>query len=103
MQDYRARECQGHNILAVERFADATHWMVEYIALTADNPYGGPGDRVRLFLDDEGYQKALAAQKKQKIQIKRYAHVVEGHVVDFKPKKIHQHNFTKPGGSYRKP
>ena len=24
MQDYRARECRGHNILAVERFADVT-------------------------------------------------------------------------------
>ena len=83
------RECRGHNILAVERFADVTQRST---VLTADNPYGGPGDRVRLFLDDEGYQKALAAQKKHKIQIKRYAHVVEGHIVDFKPKKMHRHH-----------
>ena len=50
-------------------------------------PYGSPGDEVRLFLTEDGYRQALDAQRGQQIKIKRYAHVVEGHILDFKPKK----------------
>lgn len=92
MQDYRARECKGHRILAVERFADVTRWMVEFIVLAEDNPQGRPGDRVRFFLDDAGYRRMLAAQRRHQIQIKRYAHVVEGHIIDFNPKKIRRYS-----------
>ena len=33
------------------------------------------------------YQAALASQQRREIKIKRYARVVEGHILDFKPKK----------------
>ena len=75
MRDIAARELKGHNILAVERFQDNTRWMLEFSV------------QMRLFLTEGGYQAALASQQRREIKIKRYARVVEGHILDFKPKK----------------
>ena len=86
MRDISARELKGHNILAVERFRDNTRWMIEFSVLRPCT-YGSPGDEVRLFLTEDGYRQALDAQRGQQIKIKRYAHVVEGHIIDFKSKK----------------
>ena len=87
MRDISARELKGHNILAVERFQDSTRWMVEFAVRKPRTPYGSPGDEVRLFLTEDGYQAALLSQQRREIKIKRYARVVEGHILDFKPKK----------------
>ncbi len=87
MRDIAARELKGHNILAVERFRDNIHWMVEFSVLRPRTVYGSPGDEMRLFLTEDGYQAALASQQRREIKIKRYARVVEGHILDFKPKK----------------
>ena len=84
MRDISARELKGHNILAVERFRDSTRWMIEFSVLRP-SAYGGPGDEMRLFLTEDGYQAALLSQKRREIKIKRYAHVIEGHVIDLKP------------------
>lgn len=87
MRDIAARELKGHNILAVERFQDKTRWMVEFSVLRSRTGYGAPGDEMRLFLDEDGYQAALTSQTRRDIKIKRYACVIEGHILDFKPKK----------------
>ena len=84
MRDISARELKGHNILAVERFGDSTRWMIEFLDHQT-------GDEMRLFLTDEAYETALERQKCREIKIKRYARVVEGHILDFKPKK-HRHH-----------
>ena len=88
MRDISARELKGHNILAVERFQDNTRWMIEF-SVQRPCSYGSPGDEMRLFLTEDGYQAALLSQQHRKIKIKRYAHVIEGHVLDFKPKRKH--------------
>lgn len=87
MRDISARELKGHNILAVERFWDNTRWMLEFRVQHPHAAYGSPGDEMRLFLTEDGYQAALASQQRREIKIKRYARVVEGHILDFKPKK----------------
>ena len=87
MRDISARELKGHNILAVERFQDSTRWMVEFMVRKPRTHYGSPGDEVRLFLTEDGYQAALLSQQRREIKIKRYARVIEGHILDFKPKK----------------
>lgn len=87
MRDISARELKGHNILAVERFWDSTHWMIEFTVLRPGTVYGSPGDETRLFLTEDGYQAALLSQRRHSIKIKRYARVVEGHILDFKPDK----------------
>ena len=90
MRDISARELKGHNILAVERFRDETRWMIEFSVRKPRTPYGSPGDEVRLFLTEDGYGAALASQQRREIKIKRYARVIEGHILDFKPKKKHR-------------
>ena len=87
MRDISARELKGHNILAVERFQDNTRWMIEFTVLRPGTTYGSPGDETRLFLTEDGYQAALLSQSRREIKIKRYARIVEGHVLDFKPDK----------------
>ena len=76
MRDISARELKGHNILAVERFWDNTRWMIEFSVLRPSTAYGSPG-----------YQAALQSQQRREIKIKRYARVIEGHILDFKPGK----------------
>ena len=88
MRDISARELKGHNILAVERFRDHTRWMIEFSVLRPRTAYG---DEIRLFLTEDGYQAALLSQKRREIKIKRYARVIEGHVLDFKPDKRRRH------------
>ena len=83
MRDISARELKGHNILAVERFQDSTRWMIEFAVRKPHTPYGNPGDEVRLFLTEDGYRQALDAQHSQQIKIKRYSHVVEGHMTNY--------------------
>ena len=86
MRDISARELKGHNILAVERFQDSTRWMIELMVWRSCS-YGSLGEEVRLFLTEDEYQAALLSQKRREIKIKRYARVIEGHILDFKPDK----------------
>ena len=55
-------------------------------------PYGSPGEEMRLFLTEDGYQAALQSQQRREIKIKRYARVIEGHILDFKPGKHRRHS-----------
>ena len=92
MRDISARELKGHNILAVERFRDETRWMIEFSVRAPRAAYGSPGDEMRLFLTEDGYQAALLSQQRREIKIKRYARIIEGHILDFKPKKHRRHS-----------
>lgn len=89
MTDYATRELKGHNILALERFADATRHMVEFLVKKPNTAYGKTGDEVRLFLTEAGFQRILSCHDAKQIKIKRYAHVVEGHIVVV-PRKPHR-------------
>jgi len=64
MRDISARELKGHNILAVERFQDNTRRMIEFSVLRSC-AYGSPGDEMRLFLTEDGYQAALLSQQRR--------------------------------------
>lgn len=77
MRDISARELKGHNILAVERFRDSTRWMIEFSVLRSGS-YGSPGDEMRLFLTEDGYQAALLSQQRRDIKIKRHATLSRG-------------------------
>ena len=71
----------------VERFWDNTRWMIEFSVLRTSTAYGSPGEEMRLFLTEDGYQAALQSQQRREIKIKRYARLIEGHILDFKPEK----------------
>ncbi len=80
MQDISAKEMKGHNILALERFMDSTRHMIEFV-VRKKSAYGCVGDEIRLFLSDEAYRQALSSQNQKEIKIKRYAPVIEGHIL----------------------
>ena len=102
MRDISARELKGHNILAVERFWDDTRWMIEFSVLRPSTAYGSPGEEMRLFLTEDGYQAALQSQQCREIKIKRYARVIEGHILDFKPGKRSGREWTAYPGWERR-
>ena len=77
----------GQDQLAVERFMDDTRHMVIFDVLDHRCPIGNKGERIRLFLSDEGYNNALAAQERDYIRIKKHAAVIEGHILPDKKKK----------------
>lgn len=81
------RELKGHDILAVERFQDNTSRMIEFVVCKRRNPYGSPGDEMRLFLSEADFQKALESQGRKEIRIKRYARIIEGHILYEKKKR----------------
>jgi hypothetical protein len=80
---------QGHEVFALERFMDVTHHMIEFDVLTHDSPVGEKGGKMRLFLSDEGYEKALATEKHGDIKIRKHARVIEEHI--FYDKKNQQY------------
>ncbi len=89
MLDISAKEMKGHDILAVERFLDGTRHMVELEVRADRTVYGSFRDEVRLFLDEAGYQKALASQRQGEIKIRKDAHVIEGHIILKKNRRRH--------------
>ena len=71
MRDISARELKGHNILAVERFWDNTRWMIEFSVLRPSTAYGSPGEEMRLFLTEDGYQAALQKKRQERATKKK--------------------------------
>ncbi|MFV0343025.1 MAG: DUF5720 family protein [Anaerocolumna sp.] len=71
----------GHDIMALERFApDVTH-MIVFDVLNHSSPVGNKGERMRLFLTDLGYQKALESQNREEVKILRHAKITKGHIL----------------------
>ena len=64
-----AQKLSGHDIMALERFDPATRHMIVFDVLTHDSPVGWKGEKMRLFLTDTGYSKALENQEKGHIKI----------------------------------
>ena len=77
----------GQSELAVERFKDDTRHMVIFDVLDHRCTIGNKGERIRLFLSDEGYKTAQVAQERGYIRIKKHAAVIEGHLLPDKKKK----------------
>jgi hypothetical protein len=71
----------GHDLLALERFADTTRHMIEFDVLSWESPVGDKGRRERIFLTDEGYAKARESEKRGEIKIRKHARVIEGHLL----------------------
>ena len=73
-----AQKLSGHDIMALERFDSATRHMIVFDVLTHDSPVGWKGEKMRLFLTDTGYSKALENQEKGHIKIRNHAKVLSG-------------------------
>lgn len=73
-----AQKLDGHDIMALERFAPTTRHMIVFDVLSHCSPVGFKGSRMRLFLSEDGYKQALESQKKGDIKIRNHANVVHG-------------------------
>ena len=79
-QEPGARKLEGHDIMALERFDPEVTHMIVFDVLSGESPVGDKGHRMRLFLTEAGYEKALENQDKAFIQILNHAKVVQGHL-----------------------
>ena len=71
---------RGHDIMAIERFDPEVRHMIVFDVLSSEAHVGYKGDKMRLFLSDEGYKKALKDQEYGFIKIKIYAKVRNGYL-----------------------
>jgi hypothetical protein len=79
-QESGAQKLEGHDIMALERFDPEVKHMIVFDVLSSKSPIGDKGERMRLFLTESGYQKALESQSKAFIQILNHAGVIQGHL-----------------------
>ena len=79
-QQSGAQKLAGHDIMALERFDPDTRHMIVFDVLSHESPMGYKGDKMRLFLTEAGYSKALENQNKGFIKIKNHAKVIAGNL-----------------------
>ena len=79
-QQSGAQKMAGHDIMALERFDPDTRHMIVFDVLSHESPMGYKGDKMRLFLTEAGYGKALENQDKGFIKIKNHAKVIAGNL-----------------------
>lgn len=86
----RGRKITGHELMALERFGEDTWHMILFDVLTWDCPVGDKGERVRIFLTDEGYTKALESEGRGEMKIVRHARVRRGGIFYDAPERDHE-------------
>ena len=74
-QESGARKLEGHDIMALERLDPEVAHMIVFDVLSRESPIGDKGHRMRLFLTEVGYKKALESQDKSFIRILNHAKV----------------------------
>ena len=79
-QESGAMKLEGHDIMALERFDPEVKHMIIFDVLSRESPIGDKGHRMRLFLTEAGYKKALESQDRSFIQILNHAKVSQGHL-----------------------
>ena len=79
-QESGAQKLEGHDIMALERFDPEARHMIIFDVLSRESPIGDKGHRMRLFLTEVGYKKALESQDKSFIRILNHAKVAQGHL-----------------------
>ena len=79
-QESGARKLEGHDIMALERFDPEVKHMIVFDVLSRESPVGDKGHRMRLFLTEAGYKKALENQGRSFIRILNHAKVSQGHL-----------------------
>ena len=86
-QESGAQKLEGHDIMALERFGPEVKHMIIFDVFSRESPIGDKGHRMRLFLTEVGYKKALESQDKSFIRILNHAKVAHGHL-----------RYDQPGG-----
>lgn len=77
----------GQDIMGAERFFTESKHMIVMDVLSNESKVGCKDERLRLFLSDEGYERAKEAEQAGHIKIKGHAEVVSGELYFDKPSK----------------
>ncbi|MCL2189413.1 MAG: DUF5720 family protein [Defluviitaleaceae bacterium] len=80
-QPSQRKPITGHGYMDVMRFAKDTRHMIVFDVLTWNSPVGGKGERVRIFLSDEGYSQSQESEGRGDIKIIRRARVRNGDIL----------------------
>lgn len=75
-----AEKLAGHDILDLMRFAGDTRHMVVLDVLSDESPIGFMGEKTRVFLTEQGYQRTLENQARGYIKILNHAKIYQGHL-----------------------
>ena len=86
-QESGAQKLEGHDIMALERFDPEVRHMIVFDVLSGESPIGDKGHRMRLFLTEASYKKAVESQDRSFIRILNHAKVSQGHL-----------RYDQPGG-----
>ena len=86
----RGKEITGHELMDIARFTEDTRHMIVFDVLTWGCPVGDKGERVRIFLTDEGYTKALESEGRGEMKIVRHARVRRGDISYDAPERDHE-------------
>lgn len=73
-----AQKLSGHDIMDLERFAPDTRHMIVFDVIVPPSPTVRRGEKMRLFLTEAGYAKALELQSEGRIRIRNHAKVFAG-------------------------
>ena len=79
-QQSGAAKLAGHDIMALERFDPDTRHMIVFDVLSHESPVDWKGEKMRLFLTEAGYGRALENQDKGFIKIRNHAKVLAGNL-----------------------
>jgi len=71
----------GQGISDIQRFAEDTRHMIVFDVLMNESPVGFQGERIRVFLSDEGYSRAIESEKHGDILITRHYRVCKGELI----------------------
>ena len=85
------KKITGHDIMDIARFGEDTRHMIVFDVHEWECPVGGKGERVRIFLTDEGYKKALESEGCGQMTIVRHARVRKGDLFYDAPGRDHEH------------
>jgi hypothetical protein len=76
----------GHDITDILRFAEDTRHMIVFDVLMRECPVGDRGERIRIFLSDDGYRQAKESEGRGEMKIICHARVRKGYLSYDAPK-----------------
>jgi len=69
---------KGHDIMDIARFFEDTKHMIIFDVIKDECPVGWSGERIRMFLTEEGYESAVLSEKRGEMIIRKHYLVKKG-------------------------
>jgi len=69
---------KGHDIMDIARFFEDTKHMIVFDVIKDECPVGFSGERIRIFLTEEGYESAVMSEKRGEMIIRKHYLVKKG-------------------------